>query len=135
MRGVERRGGGEDRAAGSALVAGRERKAPGETTTVAFFTVHSDRATLLTCIRCERPFCHECMEHTEAGLICHKCLGLPPPEVQRKNAARPEVLSLTAIAAAIALIQLFLNPFSVLAVILGGAAGWVVGGRLRRGRG
>ena len=112
-----------------------EREASGHTKTVTFCTVHSDRETLLTCIRCERPFCHECMEHTEAGLICHECLGLPPPEIQRKNAARREVLSLTATAAVIALIQLFLNPFSVLAVILGGAAGWLMGGRLRRARG
>ena len=100
-------------------------------TTTTVCTVHADRETLLTCIRCERPFCRECMEHFEAGLICHECLGLPPPEVQRKNAAIREVLFLTGIASIFGLIQMFIGPLSWFAILLGVLAGWMIGRRLR----
>ena len=34
---------------------------------------HSDREMLLTCRRCGRPFCAECLHQTHAGLHCHEC--------------------------------------------------------------
>ncbi len=95
-------------------------------------TVHSDRETLLTCIRCERPFCRECMEHTEAGLICHECLGLPPPEVQRRNLAIREVLYITGIAAIFGVVQLLLSSLGrIPLIVIGVLAGWLIGRRLR----
>ncbi len=34
---------------------------------------HSDREMLLTCRRCGRPYCAECLLQTHAGLHCHEC--------------------------------------------------------------
>ena len=37
---------------------------------------HGDRETLLTCGRCGRPYCTDCLIHTPAGLRCHECAGV-----------------------------------------------------------
>ena len=96
-------------------------------------TVHLDRETLLTCIRYERAYCHECMEHGEAGLICHECLGLPPPEVQRRNLVIREVVFLTGIASIFGLVQLLLSSLGQIPLaLIGVLAGWLIGRRLRR---
>ena len=111
-----------------------EPKSPpaGEDSTATHCTVHLDRETLLTCIRCERSYCRECMEHVEAGLICHECLGLPPPEVQRRNLAIREVVFLTGIASIFGLVQLLLSALGPIPMMLIGAlAGWLMGRRLR----
>lgn len=111
-----------------------ESKSPpaGEDSTATHCTVHSDRETLLSCIRCERAYCRECMEHVEAGLICHECLGLPPPEVQRRNLAIREVVFLTGIASIFGLVQLLLSSLGQIPMILIGVlAGWLMGRRLR----
>ena len=34
---------------------------------------HSDREMLLTCRRCGRPYCADCLRQTHAGLHCHEC--------------------------------------------------------------
>ena len=110
-----------------------EPKSPpaGEDSTATHCTVHLDRETLLTCIRCERSYCRECMEHVEAGLICHECLGLPPPEVQRRNLAIREVVFLTGIASIFGLVQLLLSALGPIPMMLIGAlAGWLMGRRL-----
>ena len=49
---------------------------------------HSDREMLLTCRRCGRPYCAECLLQTHAGLHCHECA-----EVIRSS--RPAVSKLT----------------------------------------
>lgn len=103
-----------------------------EETSATYCTVHTDRETLLTCIRCERPFCHECMQHTEAGLICHECLGVLPPEVRRRNLAIREVLFLTGIATSFGLAQMLLSSLGpILLIGIGVLAGWLMGRRLR----
>ncbi len=72
------------------------------------------------------------MEHVEAGLICHECLGLPPPEVQRRNLAIREVVFLTGIASIFGLVQLLLSALGPIPMMLIGAlAGWLMGRRLR----
>ncbi len=72
------------------------------------------------------------MEHVEAGLICHECLGLPPPEIQRRNLAIREVVFLTGIASIFGLVQLLLSSLGQIPLVLIGVlAGWLIGRRLR----
>ena len=96
---------------------------------------HCGLETLLTCIRCQRPYCQDCLQRFDAGLICFECMGQPPPATQRRRRAISEVLALTGIAGVADGIFLLASDFNLgspLALIAGVAAGWLIGDRVRR---
>src|SRR6059058_5936361 len=68
---------------------------------------HPNRETLVSCGRCGRPFCPECLIHTPAGQRCYECAGV------RRRAA-----GVTATGA-------LLKAFGV--VVLGSAIGSITG--------
>src|SRR5437762_14092606 len=68
---------------------------------------HPHRETLVSCGRCGRPFCPECLIHTPAGQRCYECAGV------RRRAA-----GVTASSA-------LLKAFGV--VVLGSAIGSITG--------
>lgn len=53
-----------------------------------YCTRHPDRETLVSCGRCGRPFCPECLIHTPAGQRCYECAGVRRDAVQRAAATR-----------------------------------------------
>ena len=88
---------------------------------------------MLVCIRCKRPYCVDCLERRDAGNICFECLGLPPPEIQRRARAAGQVLKLTGIATALGLAQVYVSldrPFSTWGMILGVTVGFLIAMRL-----
>ena len=94
---------------------------------------HCSAETMLVCIRCKRPCCVDCLERRDAGNICFECLGLPPPEIQRRARAAGQVLKLTGIATALGLAQVYVSldrPFSTWGMILGVAVGFLIATRL-----
>jgi hypothetical protein len=44
---------------------------------------HPDRETLVSCGRCGRPFCTQCLVHTPAGQRCYECAGVRRDYAQR----------------------------------------------------
>ena len=48
---------------------------------------HPDRETLVSCGRCGRPFCPQCLIHTPAGQRCFECAGVRRDAPQRAAAA------------------------------------------------
>ncbi len=48
---------------------------------------HPDRATGLTCTRCGRPACPECLREASVGYQCVDCVGQRSPDVRRPAAA------------------------------------------------
>lgn len=89
---------------------------------------HCGQATLLECIRCSRPYCQDCLQRVDAGLICFECLGQLPPDKARRRRALKESLTLTGIATAANVIFLLVANFdfsSPLALIAGVGAGWL----------
>ncbi len=97
---------------------------------------HCGQATLLECIRCSRPYCQDCLQRVDAGLICFECLGQLPPDKARRRRALKESLTLTGIATAANVIFLLVANFdfsSPLALIAGVGAGWFIGERIRTG--
>ncbi len=94
---------------------------------------HCTVDTMLVCIRCKRSYCVDCLERRDAGNICFECLGLPPPEIQRRARAAGQVLKVTGIATALSLVQVYVSldrPFSTWGMILGVAVGFLVATRL-----
>lgn len=51
--------------------------------TTRYCTRHPNRETLISCGRCGRPFCTECLIHTAAGLRCYECAGVRRDAYQR----------------------------------------------------
>lgn len=99
----------------------------------ASYCSHCATETLLTCIRCKRPYCVDCLERRDAGNICFECLGLPPPEIQRRADAASNVLKLTGIATAVGLVQVYVSldrPFSTWGMVLGVVVGFLLTTRL-----
>ncbi len=95
----------------------------------ASYCSHCATETLLTCIRCGRPYCVNCLERRDAGNICFECLGLPPPEIQRRALAAGQILKLTGLATALGLVQVYVSldrPFSSWGMILGVAVGFLM---------
>ena len=41
---------------------------------------HPDRETRVTCGRCEKPLCPDCVQHGATGVRCRECLTLSPRE-------------------------------------------------------
>jgi len=41
---------------------------------------HRDRETRVTCGRCERPLCPDCVHHGATGVRCKECISLSPRE-------------------------------------------------------
>src|SRR2546423_388400 len=48
---------------------------------------HPNRETLVSCGRCGKPFCPDCLVHTPAGQRCYECAGI------RRRAASTAVAS------------------------------------------
>src|SRR5687768_1765247 len=71
-------------------------------------TRHPGRETLVSCGRCLRPFCTQCLIHTPAGQRCFECAGVKRDYVQRAVTRR------------------FLSAFG--AMLLGGAISTLLGG-------
>ena len=71
-------------------------------------TRHPDRETLVSCGRCLRPFCTQCLIHTPAGQRCFECAGVRRDYAQRAATRR------------------FLSAFG--AMLLGGAVSTLLGG-------
>ena len=71
-------------------------------------TRHPDRETLVSCGRCLRPFCTQCLIHTPAGQRCFECAGVKRDYVQRAATRR------------------FLSAFGVM--LLGAAIAALLGG-------
>ena len=46
-------------------------------------TRHPDRETLLSCGRCGRAYCSDCLIHSSAGLRCHDCAGVSRHAAER----------------------------------------------------
>ena len=64
---------------------------------------HPDRETLVSCGRCGRPFCPQCLIHTPAGQRCFECAGVRRDAAQRMAAARfLQAFGVAAIGSAIA---------------------------------
>ena len=71
-------------------------------------TRHPERETLVSCGRCLRPFCPECLIHTPAGQRCYECAGVRRDFAQRAATRR------------------FLSAFGIM--LLGGAISTLLGG-------
>lgn len=52
---------------------------------------HPDRETLLSCTRCERPMCPDCLVSAAVGMQCVDCVGGPVPEERTAVRPRPTV--------------------------------------------
>ncbi len=98
---------------------------------------HPDRETHLSCGRCGRPLCPDCVRHGATGVRCEECIRPTPRE--RGMATREQVrragLAATAVSAAGGLLLGLLGWVSVLpALALGlgvGSAAFVASGRHR----
>jgi hypothetical protein len=51
-------------------------------------TNHPDRETLVSCGRCLRPFCTQCLIHTPAGQRCYECAGVRKDYARRASVGR-----------------------------------------------
>jgi hypothetical protein len=49
---------------------------------------HPSRETLVSCGRCGKPYCPECLIHTPAGLRCYECAGMRRDAYQRALAGQ-----------------------------------------------
>ncbi len=56
---------------------------------------HPDRETNITCGRCERPLCADCVKHGATGVRCEECLT-PPPRARGLATTRQVVQATTA---------------------------------------
>jgi len=57
---------------------------------------HPDRETRVTCGRCERPLCPDCVRHGATGVRCQECLTLSPRE---RGLANPQQIRSALLAA------------------------------------
>jgi hypothetical protein len=57
---------------------------------------HPDRETRVTCGRCERPLCPDCVRHGATGVRCRECITLSPRE---RGLANPQQIRSAALAA------------------------------------
>lgn len=57
---------------------------------------HPDRETRVTCGRCERPLCPDCVQHGATGVRCRDCITLSPRE---RGLANPRQIRNAALAA------------------------------------
>ena len=57
---------------------------------------HPDRETRVTCGRCERPLCPDCVQHGATGVRCQDCITLSPRE---RGLANPQQIRNAALAA------------------------------------
>jgi len=57
---------------------------------------HPDRETRVTCGRCERPLCPDCVRHGATGVRCKECITLSPRE---RGLANPQQIRSAALAA------------------------------------
>ena len=64
-----------------------ETRAPDDVET-RYCVNHPDRATLVSCGRCGKPFCTQCLIHTPAGQRCYECAGVKRNYAQRATANR-----------------------------------------------
>jgi membrane associated rhomboid family serine protease len=49
---------------------------------------HPDRLTGLSCVRCGRPFCPQCLREASVGYQCVECVGAARPETYRRHGGR-----------------------------------------------
>jgi hypothetical protein len=85
---------------------------------------HPNRETLVSCGRCGRPFCPECLVHTPAGQRCYECAGI------RRRAASSAAASGLAKAFAVVVLGSAISSIAGLMGLLIGAASGDMAGRM-----
>ncbi len=87
---------------------------------------HPDRETRVTCGRCERPLCPDCVRHGATGVRCQECISLSPLE---RGLANPRQIRTAALAAfgTAAVGGLALGWLGWVTLIPGAALGFAVG--------
>ena len=95
-------------------------------------TRHPERETLVSCGRCLRPFCTQCLIHTPAGQRCFECAGVRRDFAQR--AATRRFLSAFGAMLLGSGLSTLLGGFFMLFIALaaGGAAGQVLSPTITR---
>jgi hypothetical protein len=87
-------------------------------------TNHPDRETYVSCGRCGRPFCPDCLIHTPAGQRCYACAGVRRDWARRAFARRVlQAFGIAALGGGIAAVLPGLIFVLFAGLIAGGAAG------------
>jgi hypothetical protein len=87
---------------------------------------HPDRETRVSCGRCDRPLCPDCVRHGATGVRCKECISLSPAE--RGLASRQQIRNaLVAALAAAAVGGLVFGLVDWVNVVTGLALGFGVG--------
>ena len=49
--------------------------------------LHPEVETLLTCGKCAKPICHQCLVHTPVGARCQKCANIRPSPIYQVDSS------------------------------------------------
>jgi hypothetical protein len=92
---------------------------------------HPSRETLVSCGRCGKPYCPQCLIHTPAGLRCYECAGVRRDAYQRALAGQvARALGTIVLGAAISSLVGFFAFIG--GAVAGGIAGQALSSLVRR---
>ncbi len=83
---------------------------------------HPNRETLVSCGRCGRPFCPECLVHTPAGQRCYECAG-----VRRRAMGTAATAALLKAFGVVVIGSAIGSLAGLMGLLIGGATGQIAG--------